>query len=70
VACFDNDSTLWCERRGYVELDFFIDALRARVGEDPAAARTPEFAALLAGDSAALGELGLPGSRWPWSGSS
>lgn len=60
VACFDNDGTLWCERPNYVQLDFFVDALKARVVEDPAAARIPEFAALLAGDSAALGELGLP----------
>ncbi len=30
VACFDNDGTLWCERPNYVQLDFFLDALRAR----------------------------------------
>jgi phosphoglycolate phosphatase-like HAD superfamily hydrolase len=60
VACFDNDGTLWCERPNYVQLDFFIDALRARTVEDPDAASTPEFAALLTGDRAAVGELGLP----------
>jgi phosphoserine phosphatase len=59
VACFDNDGTLWCERPHYVQLDFFIDALRARSAEDPSVASTPEFAALLSGDNAAVGELGL-----------
>ena len=28
VAYFDNDGTLWCERPSYVQLDFFLDALR------------------------------------------
>ena len=59
VACFDNDGTLWCERPNYVQLDFFIDALRARSVDDPSVASTPEFAALLTGDKAAVGELGL-----------
>ena len=59
VACFDNDGTLWCERPRYVQLDFFIDALRARSAEDPSVASAPEFAALLSGDKAAVGELGL-----------
>ena len=44
VACFDNDGTLWCERPGYVQLDFFVDALRSRA-DDPALAAVPEFAA-------------------------
>jgi phosphoserine phosphatase len=60
VACFDNDGTLWCERPNYVQLDFFLDALRSRVHTDPALGQTPEFAALLSGDRAAIGELGLP----------
>ena len=59
VACFDNDGTLWCERPTYVQFDFFVDALRARVTADPEVAKTPEFAALLAQDQAAMGELGL-----------
>jgi phosphoglycolate phosphatase-like HAD superfamily hydrolase len=59
VACFDNDGTLWCERPSYVQLDFFIDALRTRSAEDPSIGSTAEFAALLAGDKAAMGELGL-----------
>ena len=60
VACFDNDGTLWCERPSYVQLDFFVDALRTRVTEDPTVASTTEFAALLTGDKAAMSELGLP----------
>jgi phosphoglycolate phosphatase-like HAD superfamily hydrolase len=58
VACFDNDGTLWCERPTYVQFDFFVDALRTRASE-PDFARTPEFAALLDSDAAAIGELGL-----------
>src|SRR3954465_5026466 len=60
VACFDNDGTLWCERPSYVQLDFFVDALRTRVAEDATVASTTEFAALLTGDKAAMSELGLP----------
>jgi haloacid dehalogenase-like hydrolase len=59
VACFDNDGTLWCERPNYAQLDFFVDALRARTAEDPSLGSTAEFAALLGGDRAAIGELGL-----------
>ena len=59
VAYFDNDGTLWCERPNYVQLEFFLDALRHRVSEDPAAANQPEFAALLTGDATAMGSLGL-----------
>ena len=60
VACFDNDGTLWCERPSYVQLDFFLDALGTRVRADPALQEKAEFAALLSGDRAAIGELGLP----------
>ena len=59
VAYFDNDGTLWCERPSYVQLDFFVDALRRRVETDPDLADRLEFAALLDGDAAALGKLGL-----------
>jgi hypothetical protein len=58
-ACFDNDGTLWCERPSYVQLDFLIDALKTRVGEDPSIAEQAEFAALLGGDSKAMAEIGL-----------
>jgi phosphoserine phosphatase len=59
VACFDNDGTLWCERPAYVQLSFFVDVLRSAVAEDALLGDRPEFAALLGGDSAALGEIGL-----------
>ena len=35
VAYFDNDGTLWCERPSYVQLDFFLDALRRHRGPGP-----------------------------------
>jgi haloacid dehalogenase-like hydrolase len=59
VAYFDNDGTLWCERPGYVQLDFFVDALRRRAADDPSVAERPELAAVLSGDRAAVGELGM-----------
>src|ERR1700741_2751932 len=59
VAYFDNDGTLWCERPSYVQLDFFLDALRKRVTEDPSAGERGEFAALLSGDRAAIAAIGL-----------
>ena len=59
VAYFDNDGTLWCERPSYVQLDFFLDALRRRVAEDPSIGERAEFAALLGGDRAAVAGIGL-----------
>ncbi|WP_433257724.1 HAD family hydrolase [Streptosporangium sp. CA-135522] len=59
VAYFDNDGTLWCERPTYVQFEFFLDALRRRVADDPSAGERPEFAAVLSGDPAQVGELGL-----------
>src|SRR6202795_2630098 len=59
VAYFDNDGTLWCERPSYVQLDFFLDALRRRVTDDPSIAEHPEFAALLSGDREAVAGIGL-----------
>jgi hypothetical protein len=59
LACFDNDGTLWCERPTYVQFDFFVDVLKTSVAKDPNLAQKPEFAALLSGDQAAIGELGL-----------
>ena len=59
VACLDNDGTLWCEKPTYVQFDFFVDVLKTAVGKDPSLAQRPEFAALLSGDSAAIGEIGL-----------
>ncbi len=59
VACLDNDGTLWCEKPTYVQFDFFVDVLKTAVGQDPGLAQKPEFAALLTGDAAAIGEIGL-----------
>src|SRR3954452_1878625 len=59
VACFDNDGTLWCEKPTYVQFDFFVDALKTKVHDDPSIGTSPEFHALLRGDTAAMGELGL-----------
>ncbi|MGD2044570.1 MAG: HAD family hydrolase, partial [Acidimicrobiia bacterium] len=59
VACFDNDGTLWCEKPTYIQFDFFVDAMKTAVGQDPALADKPEFAALLDGDQEATGAMGL-----------
>src|SRR5881275_898852 len=59
VAYFDNDGTLWCERPNYIQLDFFLDALRQHVVQDPLIGERAEFAALLSGDRAAVAEIGL-----------
>jgi phosphoserine phosphatase len=59
VAYVDNDGTMWCERPTYVQLDFFVDALQRRARDDPSLAERPEFAAVLSGDMAAIGEIGL-----------
>ena len=59
VAYFDNDGTLWCERPTYIQLDFFMDALRRRVHEDPSIGERAEFAALVGGDRAAVAGIGL-----------
>lgn len=60
VAVFDNDGTLWCERPGYVQLDFMISVLRVAAKDDPGLLDRPEYAAVLGGDRAAMAELGLP----------
>jgi phosphoserine phosphatase len=59
VAYIDNDGTMWCEKPTYVQFDFFVDALRQRVSEQPSLGERPEFAAVLGGDMAAVGEIGL-----------
>jgi phosphoserine phosphatase len=60
VAVFDNDGTLWCERPDYVQLAFFLDALRRRTADDPSLAERPELAAVLGGDPHEIAEIGLP----------
>jgi phosphoserine phosphatase len=59
VAYVDNDGTMWCEKPTYVQLDFFVDALRQRTDTDPTLAERPELAAVLTGDTAKVGEIGL-----------
>jgi len=59
VATFDNDGTLWCERPAYLQFLFFVDALQRAAAADPSLRERPEFAAVLANDQAAIGELGL-----------
>lgn len=59
VAYFDNDGTMWCERPGYVQYDFFVEVLRRRSAQDPSLAERHEFAAVLDGDTAAIGQIGL-----------
>jgi phosphoserine phosphatase len=59
VAYIDNDGTLMCEKPTYVQFDFFVDALQQRVATDAPLAERPEFAAVLSGDMAAIGEIGL-----------
>ncbi len=59
IAYLDNDGTMWCEKPNYVQFDFFADALRQRVVDEPALASRPEFAAVLSGDMKAIGEIGL-----------
>jgi phosphoserine phosphatase len=59
VAYVDNDGTMWCEKPTYVQLDFFVDALQQRVADEPALGDRPEFAAVLSGDMAPIGEIGL-----------
>ena len=59
IAFFDNGGTLWCERPSYVQLDFFLDALRRHVAADSSSGERDEFAALLSGDRAAIAAIGL-----------
>ncbi|WP_114854597.1 HAD family phosphatase [Brachybacterium sp. YJGR34] len=59
VAYLDNDGTMWGEKPQYVQYFFFLDVLRRRAAHDPALAERPEFAAVLASDAAAIGEIGL-----------
>jgi phosphoglycolate phosphatase-like HAD superfamily hydrolase len=59
VAYVDNDGTMWCEKPSYVQLDFYVDALEHRVIDEPDLADRPELAAVLSGDMAAIGEIGL-----------
>ncbi|GAA1418076.1 HAD family hydrolase [Catellatospora coxensis] len=59
VAVLDNDGTLWCEKPNYVQYDFLVRTLHAAVEHDPGLGERAEYRALLDGDRATLGELGL-----------
>ncbi len=59
VAYVDNDGTMWCEKPAYVQQAFLEDALQRRAAEDPTLREHPEYAAVLDGDMAAIGEIGL-----------
>jgi phosphoglycolate phosphatase-like HAD superfamily hydrolase len=59
LAVFDNDGTLWCEKPRYPQLDFLIWQLRRSVAQQPDLNDVPEYALVLAGDQAAMAELGL-----------
>lgn len=59
TAYADNDGTMWCEKPTYVQFDFFLDALRQRTEADPTLAQRPEFDAVLSGDMARIGDIGL-----------
>jgi phosphoglycolate phosphatase-like HAD superfamily hydrolase len=50
VAVFDNDGTLWCEKPAYVQLDFLVRQLAAKVAADPSLASQPPYAAASSGD--------------------
>lgn len=59
LAVFDNDGTLWCERPTYAQYDYFVDAVRRRVGAHPGQCIRPEYAAVLDDEMTAVGEVGL-----------
>jgi hypothetical protein len=59
VAVFDNDGTMWCEKPNYPQLEFMVAELKAAITADPALADKDEFRAILDGDMAAVGEMGL-----------
>jgi hypothetical protein len=61
VATFDNDGTLWVESPLYVEGYFLLDRVAELVRIDPALAKEPALAAVLARDMAALHRLGKRG---------
>jgi phosphoglycolate phosphatase-like HAD superfamily hydrolase len=50
VAVFDNDGTLWCEKPAYVQLDFLVRQLAAKVAANPSLASQPPYAAASSGD--------------------
>lgn len=59
VAVFDVDGTLWCEKPRYIQLDFFLAELQRAVASHPELEERSEYRALLAGDQAAIADIGL-----------
>lgn len=59
LAVFDNDGTLWCEKPRYTQQDFLTWQLRRAVAADPEVGKRTEYQAILAGDRAAMAEMGL-----------
>ncbi len=57
VAVFDNDGTLWAEQPMYFQLAFAIDRVRALAPDHPEWSSEMPFAAILSGDTEALGAL-------------
>jgi phosphoserine phosphatase len=57
IAVFDNDGTLWVEQPVYTQGVFLLDRLRTLAKDDPTLAQTPEVAAILKDDLAALTSL-------------
>jgi len=55
----DNDGTLWTEKPGYTQFGFLVAELRAAVADDHGLADRSEYAAVLSGDAARIGALGV-----------
>ncbi|HEX4132225.1 MAG TPA: HAD family hydrolase [Pirellulales bacterium] len=60
IAVFDNDGTLWCEQPMYAQGSFAIDRVKALAPQHPEWQTHQPFAAILAGDRAALAKLDEP----------
>lgn len=59
VATFDNDGTLWSEQPLYFQLQFALDRVKALAPEHPEWKEQEPFRAVLEGDKAALGKMGM-----------
>jgi hypothetical protein len=61
VAVFDNDGTMWCEKPGYTQLEFFKAELPWALENNPSLGGEPVIKAILAHDREQLEEIGLEG---------
>jgi phosphoserine phosphatase len=57
IAVFDNDGTLWAEQPMYFQLAFAIDRVRELAPDHPEWSTQMPFAAIVSGDTEALGRL-------------